>query len=186
MRLKVSSAKRRPFCLGLNVLIRANKVRMIQLYFVGPLCGETSEFDVPGTSTVGLLPDTQIACCVCAANAGNVFPCGGLQRKPLVKDPGMHHGTCVTHVPWCMPGSLARGGGENIPGACAPAILRIWQEAHDISNHRQLFCSAVCSDQIKLCITSTLSEECTRSVVDSPHKGPVMWKAILYHHVSLM
>ena len=21
-------------------------------------------------------------------------------------DPGMHHGTCVTHVPWCMPGSL--------------------------------------------------------------------------------
>ena len=21
-------------------------------------------------------------------------------------DPSMHHGTCVTHVPWCMPGSL--------------------------------------------------------------------------------
>ena len=21
-------------------------------------------------------------------------------------DPGMHHGTCVTHVPWCMSGSL--------------------------------------------------------------------------------
>ena len=21
-------------------------------------------------------------------------------------DPDMHHGTCVTHVPWCMPGSL--------------------------------------------------------------------------------
>ena len=33
----------------------------------------------------------------------------------------MHHGTCVTHVPWCMSGSLNRGGGENvprIPGAC--------------------------------------------------------------------
>ena len=45
-----------------------------------------------------------------------------LQRKPLVSDPGMHHGTCVTHVPWCMLGSLTRGGGENgsgIPGACA-------------------------------------------------------------------
>ena len=29
---------------------------------------------------------------------------------------------CVTHVPWCMLGSLTRGGGENvpgIPGACA-------------------------------------------------------------------
>ena len=23
-----------------------------------------------------------------------------------VSDPGMHHGTCVTHVPWCMSGSL--------------------------------------------------------------------------------
>ena len=45
-----------------------------------------------------------------------------LQRKPLVSDPGMHHGACATHVPWCMSGSLTRGGGESvpsIPGACA-------------------------------------------------------------------
>ena len=45
-----------------------------------------------------------------------------LQRKPQVNDPGMHHGTCVTHVPWCMSGSLTSGGGENvsdIPGVCA-------------------------------------------------------------------
>ena len=44
------------------------------------------------------------------------------QRKQLVSDPGMHHGTCVTHVPWCMSGSLTHGGGENVPGipsACA-------------------------------------------------------------------
>ena len=39
-----------------------------------------------------------------------------LQRKPLVSDPDMHHGTCGTHVPWCMSGSLTRGGGENVPG----------------------------------------------------------------------
>ena len=35
---------------------------------------------------------------------------------------GMYHGTCVAHMPWCMSGSLTRGGGENvsgIPGACA-------------------------------------------------------------------
>ena len=45
-----------------------------------------------------------------------------LQRKPIVSNPGMHHGTCGTHVPWCMSGSLTRGGGQNapgIPGACA-------------------------------------------------------------------
>ena len=50
------------------------------------------------------------------------FPRHRLQRKPLVNDPGMYHGTCVTHVSWCMSGSLTRGGGENvpgIPGACA-------------------------------------------------------------------
>ena len=33
------------------------------------------------------------------------FPCCRLQMKPLVSDPGMHHGTCVTDVP-------------GIPGAC--------------------------------------------------------------------
>ena len=78
----------------------------------------------------------KIAGCACAGNAGNVFPRRRFQRKPLVSDPGMHHGTCVTHVPWCMSGSLTCGDGENvpgIPGACAPAILRIWQEAHCIS-----------------------------------------------------
>ena len=48
-----------------------------------------------------------------------------LQRKPLVSDPGMHHGTCVTHVPCCMSGSLTRSGGKKrfwhspSAGACA-------------------------------------------------------------------
>ena len=77
----------------------------------------------------------KIAGCACAGNAGNVFPRRRFQRKPLVSDPGMHHGTCVTHVPWCMSGSRTRGGGKNvpgIPGACAPAISRIWQEAHGL------------------------------------------------------
>ena len=34
----------------------------------------------------------------------------------------MHHGTWVTHAPWCMSGSLTRDDGENVPGipdACA-------------------------------------------------------------------
>ena len=80
----------------------------------------------------------KIAGCACAGNAGKVFPHRRFQRKPLVSDPGMHHGTCVTHVPWCMSGSLTCGDGENVPGiprACAPAILRIWQEAHGTRRH---------------------------------------------------
>ena len=30
-------------------------------------------------------------------------------RHHGLSDPDMHHGTCVTHVPWCMPGSLTSG-----------------------------------------------------------------------------
>ena len=51
-----------------------------------------------------------------------------------VSDPDMHHSTCVTHVPWCMPGSLTSGflwirqQGKTFPAFPAhaqPAILLI-------------------------------------------------------------
>ena len=45
----------------------------------------------------------KIVGCACVGNAGNVSP------PPRVSDPGMHDGTCVTHVQSCMPGSLNRG-----------------------------------------------------------------------------
>ena len=64
----------------------------------------------------------KIVGCACAGNARTVFPHHRLQRKPLVSDPNKHHGTSVTHVPWCMLGLLTRRGRENvpgIPGACA-------------------------------------------------------------------
>ena len=31
---------------------------------------------------------------------------GTFALPPRIKDPDMHHGTCVTHVPSYMPGSL--------------------------------------------------------------------------------
>ena len=34
---------------------------------------------------------------------------GTSSPPPRVSDPDMHHGTCVTHVPWCIPGSLTSG-----------------------------------------------------------------------------
>ena len=34
---------------------------------------------------------------------------GTFSPSPQVIDPDMHHGTCVTHVPWCMPESLTCG-----------------------------------------------------------------------------
>ena len=41
--------------------------------------------------------------CACAGNAGNDF------LPSQVSDPDMHHGTCVTYVPWCVPESLTSG-----------------------------------------------------------------------------
>ena len=34
---------------------------------------------------------------------------GTFSPQPRLKDPDMYHGTCVAHVPWCMPGSLTSG-----------------------------------------------------------------------------
>ena len=58
---------------------------------------------------------------------------GTFSPLPQVSDPDMHHGTCVMHVPWCMPGSLTSGfiwnrrRGKTFPAFPAhaqPAILR--------------------------------------------------------------
>ena len=66
---------------------------------------------------MGLLPDTQNRGLRMRRECRERFPQHRLQRKPLVSDPGMHHGTCVTHVPWYMSGSLTRvGGKKNVPG----------------------------------------------------------------------
>ena len=66
--------------------------------------------------TMGLLPDTYNCGLRMRRECRERFPRHRLLRKPLVSDPGMHHGTCVTHVPWCMSGPLTHGGGENVPG----------------------------------------------------------------------
>ena len=59
---------------------------------------------------MGLLPDTWNCGLRMHRECRERFPRHQLQRKPLVSNPGMHHGTCVTHVPWCMSGALACGG----------------------------------------------------------------------------
>ena len=74
-------------------------------------------------SLMGLLPDTFNWRMRMRRECRKRFPHHWLKKsKPLINDPGMQHGTCVTHVPWCMSGSLTSGNWENvpgIPGACA-------------------------------------------------------------------
>ena len=142
----------------------------------------------------------KIAGCACAGNAGNVFPRRRLQRKPLVSDPGMHHGTCVTHVPWCMSGSFNCGDGENvpdIPGACAPAILRIWQEPHIMmTSYNGIFCVTgtlwgviihwwipltIASDAKLLCVRWSSPEQTFEQTIQTP----VIWDTIVFIMTSL-
>ena len=92
-----------------------------------------------------------------------------LQRKPLVRDHGLHHGTCVMHVPWCMSGSLIRGGGENvpgIPGACATRNLTYlsrgpWHVNEKVQPGLVIHCTVnyiddwPCDNDTWLCITTS-------------------------------
>ena len=50
---------------------------------------------------------------------------GTFSPPPRVSDPDMHHDTCVTHVPWCMPGPFEVGGVENVPGIPGSWATRI-------------------------------------------------------------
>ena len=66
--------------------------------------------------TMDILTDTQTGWLRMYREFRERFPRYRLQRKLRVSDPGMHHVTCVTHVPWCISGSPTGGGGENVPG----------------------------------------------------------------------
>ena len=99
-------------------------------------CSHTMNFDLnnciyPNTMRKRLVrhrPDTQ-KCGLCMSREYRErFPRHRLQRKPLVSDHGMHYGTCITHVPWCMSGSLTRGGGENFP--CIPSACTTRNSAY--------------------------------------------------------
>ena len=79
-------------------------------------------YDSKGFRPMGLLPDTENCGLRMRRGCRERFPRHRLQREALVSDPSMHHGTCVAHVPWCMPRTLTLGGGESVPDACA--ILR--------------------------------------------------------------
>ena len=48
-----------------------------------------------------------------------------LSPPPRVSDPDIHHSTCVTHVSWCMPGSLTSG-----------FLWSLWQEKRSRHSRR--------------------------------------------------
>ena len=91
---------------------------LLTIWHYGPLTRYIKLRDAPALGMPGTFPST---------------------RAPLVSDPDMHHGTCVTHVPCCGPGSLTNGvlwsrwrnkNVPGIPGACATRnyahLISLW------------------------------------------------------------
>ena len=66
---------------------------------------------------------------------------GTFSPPPRVSDPDMHHGTCVTHLPWCMSGSLtsvflwSRGRGKR-----SRYFRRTWKPQYYVSGKRPIDC----------------------------------------------
>ena len=88
-----------------------------------------------------------------ASGMPGTFPLHRLKRKPPVSDPGMHHGTCVTHVPWCMSGSLNRGGGKHntdIPSASASGYFTYLARGPSARLFKELFVCWWCSSPFDL------------------------------------
>ena len=54
-------------------------------------------------TAMGILPDTSNWVAHVPGMPGTFSP------PPRVSESDMHHGTCVKHVPWCMPGLLTSG-----------------------------------------------------------------------------
>ena len=92
---------------------------------------------------------------------GTFSPSPISKESVIVSDPGLHHGTCVTHVSWCMSGWLTRGGGENGPGWYkrtwyqSAATWWTYTEGRRVSRH-YLFDPGL------------VSIECTKSLHSSP------------------
>ena len=80
-----------------------------------------------------------IAGCACAGNAEN------FSQPPRVSDLDMHHGTWVTHMPRCMPGSLTSGflwsrwrGKRSRYSRC------MWKPQFYVSSKRSMACFPLC------------------------------------------
>ena len=104
-------------------LYSAWHLRNVQTHFMylkNNKLGKRFSFDAWMSATImDLLQDTQNWGLRMRRECWERFPRHRIQRKLLVSNPSMKHSTCVTHVPWCMSGSLNRDVRENVPGACA-------------------------------------------------------------------
>ena len=67
---------------------------------------------------------------------------GTFSPPPRVSYPDMHHGTCVTHVQWCMSGSLTSGFiWKSVAAKTFPVFQRMHNPKFSISGKRPKKCA---------------------------------------------
>ena len=129
-------------CIEAN--IKMSMSRLTHFLWVDPLANDGYSSQRPDNAEnvpMGLLPDTLNCWLRMCREFRDRFLRHRLQRKLLVSDPGMYHGMCVTHVPWCMSGALTRSAGKNVaafPEHAQTTIWRIWKEAHAMASSRKV------------------------------------------------
>ena len=135
----------------------------------------------------------KIAGCACAGNAGNVFPRHRFQKKPLVNDPDMHHGTCVTHVPCCMSGSLTCCDGETFPAFpahahpqfCVSGKRPMGNERHHPISHIRYFLRSISTDNPNEIKTSGLDDFAwMKLILGKVRFGSCVWNKTEYIDVK--
>ena len=89
---------------------------------------------------------------------------GIFSPPPRVSDPDMHHGTCVTHAPWCMLGSLTSGFfWSRWWGKRSRHSRRMSNPQFYLSGNRPMGWAAwqCLSMRPDVCVKNRISEECT-------------------------
>ena len=112
----------------------------------------------------------------------------GTFSPPLCdSDSAMHHGTCVTHVPWCMPGSLTSGFLWRLWRRKRSRLSRRMRNPHCfVAGKRPILGSlqnGLCNDLQKFNLSSKWTCETDNNTVDSLY--PRIQNKSCYQNTSL-
>ena len=120
---------------------------------------------------------------------------GTFPAPPRISVPDMHHGTCVTHMPWCMPGSLTSDFlGSRWWGNRSWHSRRMHNPLFYVSGKRPMWLWWVLITILQtefirrgydgFVIEVTYDDLITRHGSDSPYKWPVRFGAFIVANVN--
>ena len=116
---------------------------------------------------------------------------GTFSPPPQFSYPDMHHGTCVTHVPWCMPGSLTSGFlWSRWRGKCSRHFRRMRNPQFYLSGKRPLLESGHPSQQWhhkeRDVVSNHQPNDCLlKENIKTPRHRPLWWESTGHQWIPL-